>query len=48
MSGARVPIDAKLVMEIGAGIPDEILNNEVDVDSMQIDTTYTVEKLNLF
>lgn len=48
MAGARVPIDAKIVMEIGAGIPDEILNNEVEVDSMQIDTTYTVEKLNLF
>lgn len=48
MAGARVPINASIVMEIGAGIPEEILNNEVDVDSMEIDTTYTVEKLNLF
>lgn len=48
MAGARVPINAKIVVEIGAGIPEEILNNEVDADSMDIDTTYTVEKLNLF
>lgn len=48
MAGARVPIDAKLVIEVGAGLPEEILNNEVDADSMDIDTTYTVEKLNLF
>lgn len=48
MAGARVPINAKIVIEIGAGIPEEILNNEVDIDSMDIDTTYTVEKLNLF
>ncbi|MCM1348149.1 MAG: PASTA domain-containing protein [Firmicutes bacterium] len=48
MAGARVPINANLVVEIGAGIPEEILNNEVEADSMDIDTTYTVEKLNLF
>lgn len=48
MAGARVPINVNLVIEIGAGIPDEILNNEIEADSMAIDTTYTVEKLNLF
>lgn len=48
MAGARVPINANIVLEIGAGIPEEILNNEVEADSMDIDTTYTVEKLNLF
>lgn len=48
MAGARVPINAKIVIEIGAGIPEEILNNEIEADSMAIDTTYTVEKLNLF
>lgn len=48
MAGARVPINAKIVLEIGAGIPEEILNNQVEFDSMGIDTTYSVEKLNLF
>lgn len=48
MAGAKVPINANLVLEIGAGLPEEILNNDVEVDSMNIDTTYTVEKLNLF
>ncbi|MDE6099810.1 MAG: PASTA domain-containing protein [Paramuribaculum sp.] len=48
MAGARVPVTAEIVMEIGAGLPEEILNNEIEVDSMQIDTTFTVEKLNLF
>jgi len=46
MAGARVPVDARLVMEIGQGIPDEILNNEID--TLAIDTTFTAEKLNLF
>ena len=48
MPGARVPINAHLTLEIGAGIPEEILNNEIDIDSIDIDTAYTVEKLNLF
>lgn len=48
MAGARVPVNAEIVIEIGAGLPDEILNNEIEVDSMQIDTTFTVEKLNIF
>lgn len=46
LPGARVPVDAKLVMEIGQGIPEEILNNEMD--SLAIDTAFTAEKLNLF
>ncbi len=46
MPGARVPVDAKLVIEIGQGIPEEILNNQMD--SLAIDTAFTAEKLNLF
>lgn len=46
MAGARVPVDVKLVLEIGAGAPEEILNEAAD--SMKIDSAYNVEKLNLF
>ena len=46
MAGARVPVDVKLVLEIGAGAPEEILNEAPD--SMKIDSAYNVEKLNLF
>lgn len=46
MAGARVPVDVKLVLEIGAGVPEEILNEAPD--SMKIDSAYNVEKLNLF
>ena len=46
MAGARVRGDVKLVLEIGAGAPEEILNEAAD--SMKIDSAYNVEKLNLF
>jgi hypothetical protein len=39
-------VDVKLVLEIGAGAPEEILNEAAD--SMKIDSAYNVEKLNLF
>lgn len=43
MPGARIPINASIVLEVGAGMPEEILNS----DSLPDDQPVMVENLNL-
>lgn len=43
MPGARIPINASLVLEVGAGMPEEVLTS----DSLPDDQPVMVENLNL-